>query len=38
MAAGMAPRVVLRSTHAKALQHCTIEELKQHAVDNPDNN
>jgi uncharacterized protein (DUF2237 family) len=31
--AGVAPAVVLRSTHKKALEHVDIESLKQHAID-----
>lgn len=31
--AGCAPRVVLRATHARALEVCAIEDLKRHAVD-----
>jgi len=30
--AGMAPRVVLRATHAMALQYCRLEDLHLHAV------
>src|SRR6476469_8653114 len=30
--AGMAPRVVLRATHAMALQYCRLEDLQRHAV------
>lgn len=31
--AGQAPRVVLRATHVGALDHCSLEDLKRHAVD-----
>jgi uncharacterized protein (DUF2237 family) len=31
--AGVAPRVVLESTHAAALQVCRLHDLKQHALD-----
>ncbi len=31
--AGMAPRVVLKSTHARALEICGLEELKAFAMD-----
>ena len=31
--AGQAPRVVLRATHAGALDFCTLEDLKRYAVD-----
>ena len=31
--AGQAPRVVLRATHAGALDHCTLEDLKRYAID-----
>src|SRR6476469_1053012 len=31
--AGMAPPVVLASTHASALKYVSLEELKQHAID-----
>ena len=31
--AGQAPRVVLRATHEGALGHCTLADLKRHAVD-----
>ena len=31
--AGHAPRVVLRATEAGALQWCSLEDLKRHAVD-----
>ena len=30
--AGHAPRVVLRATHAMALQYCTLEDLQRHAI------
>jgi uncharacterized protein len=33
LAAGAAPRVVLRATHEGALNHCTLEDLKKYAVD-----
>lgn len=33
---GMAPPVVLASTHASALEYVSLEELKQHAVDRQD--
>ena len=32
-AAGKAPRVVLRSTHERALEDCRLEDLKRHALD-----
>ncbi len=28
-----APRVVLRATHAGALEHCALADLKRHAID-----
>jgi uncharacterized protein (DUF2237 family) len=31
--AGKAPRVVLRSTHEGALDYCSLDDLKRHAVD-----
>jgi uncharacterized protein (DUF2237 family) len=31
--AGQAPRVALRATHAEALDHCTLEDLKRYAMD-----
>jgi uncharacterized protein (DUF2237 family) len=31
--AGQAPRVALRATHAGALEHCTLADLKRYAVD-----
>ena len=31
--AGMAPPVVLASTHASALEYASLDELKQHAID-----
>ena len=31
--AGAAPRVVLRATHEGALDHCTLDDLKRHAID-----
>ena len=31
--AGQAPQVVLRATHQGALDYCTLEDLKRHAVD-----
>jgi uncharacterized protein (DUF2237 family) len=31
--AGQAPRVVLRATHNGALAHCSLADLKRHAVD-----
>jgi len=31
--AGRAPQVVLRATHQGALDYCTLEDLKRHAVD-----
>jgi uncharacterized protein len=31
--AGHAPRVVLRATHAGALEHCSLADLKRYAVD-----
>jgi uncharacterized protein (DUF2237 family) len=33
LAAGRAPRVVLRATHAGALRYCDLADLKRHAVD-----
>ena len=33
LAAGMAPRVVLRATHAEALEYVTLAELKRYALD-----
>ncbi len=33
LAAGKAPRVVLRATHEGALSFCSLEDLKRHAVD-----
>ncbi len=33
LAAGMAPRVVLRATHEGALDYCTLADLKRFAVD-----
>jgi len=33
LAAGMAPRVVLRATHEGALDYCALADLKRHAVD-----
>jgi uncharacterized protein (DUF2237 family) len=30
---GAAPRVALRATHAGALEHCRLEDLKRHAID-----
>jgi uncharacterized protein (DUF2237 family) len=30
---GMAPNVVLRATHKKALDIVTLEQLKKHAID-----
>lgn len=30
--AGKAPRVVMRATHAMALQYCRLEDLQRHAV------
>jgi uncharacterized protein (DUF2237 family) len=33
LAAGVAPPVVLASTHARALEYVTLEDLVQHAVD-----
>jgi uncharacterized protein (DUF2237 family) len=33
LAAGQAPRVVLRATHQGALDHCALPDLKRHAVD-----
>ena len=32
----MAPKVLLRSTHIKTLQHTDLETLKQHALDLPE--
>jgi len=31
--AGMAPRVVLSATHQDALAHCSLADLKRHALD-----
>ncbi|KAA6182191.1 DUF2237 domain-containing protein [Thiohalocapsa marina] len=31
--AGCAPRVLLRATHARALEVCNLDDLKRHAVD-----
>jgi uncharacterized protein (DUF2237 family) len=31
--AGRAPRVVLRATHEKALEHCALADLKRFAID-----
>jgi hypothetical protein len=31
--AGAAPRVVLRATHEGALEHCSLDDLKRHAID-----
>ena len=31
--AGQAPRVVLRATHEGALTHCSLADLKRHAID-----
>ncbi|HZS83412.1 MAG TPA: DUF2237 domain-containing protein [Stellaceae bacterium] len=33
LAAGHAPRVVLRATHEGALEYCSLADLKRHAVD-----
>jgi uncharacterized protein (DUF2237 family) len=33
LAAGMAPRVALRATHAEALEYVTLAELKRYALD-----
>jgi uncharacterized protein (DUF2237 family) len=33
LAAGCAPRVVLRATHEGALRFCSLEDLKRHALD-----
>jgi uncharacterized protein (DUF2237 family) len=33
LAAGMAPRVVLRATHAGALHYCDLTDLKRYAID-----
>ena len=33
LAAGRAPHVVLRATHAGALRYCDLADLKRHAVD-----
>ena len=30
---GQAPQVILEATHEGALQHCTLEDLKAHAVE-----
>jgi len=34
--AGMAPKVILEATHISMLEFATIEELREHAVDNTD--
>ncbi len=31
--AGMAPRVLLRSTHERTLNHVSLEDLKRHCID-----
>ena len=31
--ANMAPRVILRATHVGALEHCSLADLKKHAID-----
>lgn len=31
--AGCAPQVKLEATHIKALDHCNLEDLRQHAID-----
>jgi uncharacterized protein (DUF2237 family) len=31
--AGVAPHVILRSTHSKALEYVALEVLKQHSID-----
>lgn len=33
LAAGAAPRVVLRATHMGALRYCNLDDLKRHAID-----
>jgi uncharacterized protein (DUF2237 family) len=33
LAAGRAPKVVLRATEAGALAHCSLADLKRHAID-----
>jgi uncharacterized protein (DUF2237 family) len=33
LAAGMAPRVVLRATHLGALAYCSLDDLKRYAID-----
>ena len=33
LAAGQAPAVVLKATHAEALRYCKLEDLKRHAID-----
>lgn len=33
LAAGVAPRVALRATHARALEHVALDDLKRHALD-----
>jgi uncharacterized protein len=33
--AGMAPRVFLAGTHEGALEHCTLQDLIEHAIDKP---
>jgi uncharacterized protein (DUF2237 family) len=33
MTAGVAPQVVLKATHRKALEVCSLEDLTAHAVD-----
>ncbi|MEL7338012.1 MAG: DUF2237 family protein, partial [Planctomycetota bacterium] len=36
--AGVAPDVVLESTHMSALEYATLEELQQHAANDDDSN
>jgi uncharacterized protein len=31
--ANLAPRVILRATHVGALDHCSLSDLKKHAID-----
>lgn len=38
MLAGVAPQVVLKATHRKALEVCRLEDLVAHAVDPPSGN
>ena len=36
LGAGMAPKVILEATHISMLEFATIEELREHAVENTD--